>query len=55
MTAGLKVIGGKVGDHGKLGAFISKVKKGSIADTVGHLRPGVLLFLCLNYIKYFNQ
>ncbi|XP_070209321.1 regulating synaptic membrane exocytosis protein 2-like isoform X2 [Littorina saxatilis] len=37
---GLKVVGGKVGDHGKLGAFISKVKKGSIADTVGHLRPG---------------
>ncbi|KAL8572844.1 hypothetical protein ACOMHN_011093 [Nucella lapillus] len=37
---GLKVVGGKVGDHGKLGAFISKVKKGSIADTVGHIRPG---------------
>ncbi|KAK7480085.1 hypothetical protein BaRGS_00028645 [Batillaria attramentaria] len=37
---GLKVIGGKKGDSGKLGAFITKVKKGSIADTVGHLRPG---------------
>ncbi|BFZ11469.1 hypothetical protein BsWGS_14508 [Bradybaena similaris] len=37
---GLKVIGGKVSDTGQLGAFISKVKKGSIADTVGHLRPG---------------
>ncbi|KAI8764624.1 regulating synaptic membrane exocytosis protein 2 isoform X3, partial [Biomphalaria glabrata] len=37
---GLKVIGGKVSETGKLGAFITKVKKGSIADTVGHLRPG---------------
>ena len=27
-------------DRGYLGAFITKVKKGSIADTVGHLRPG---------------
>ena len=27
-------------DSGKLGAFITKVKKGSMADTVGHLRPG---------------
>lgn len=41
-VAGLKVIGGKVSDTGQLGAFISKVKKGSIADTVGHLRPGEL-------------
>ncbi|XP_025090828.1 regulating synaptic membrane exocytosis protein 2-like isoform X2 [Pomacea canaliculata] len=37
---GLKVIGGTIGETGKLGAFITKVKKGSIADTVGHLRPG---------------
>ncbi|XP_067665964.1 regulating synaptic membrane exocytosis protein 2-like isoform X6 [Haliotis asinina] len=37
---GLKVIGGKLSEKGKLGAFIAKVKKGSIADTVGHLRPG---------------
>ncbi|RUS73733.1 hypothetical protein EGW08_018513, partial [Elysia chlorotica] len=37
---GLKVIGGTASDTGKLGAFITKVKKGSIADTVGHLRPG---------------
>ncbi|GFN91093.1 regulating synaptic membrane exocytosis protein 2 [Plakobranchus ocellatus] len=36
---GLKVIGGTASDTGKLGAFITKVKKGSIADTVGHLRP----------------
>ncbi|XP_070533508.1 regulating synaptic membrane exocytosis protein 2-like isoform X5 [Ptychodera flava] len=37
---GLKVVGGKMTDHGKLSAFITKVKKGSIADTVGHLRAG---------------
>ena len=38
--SGLKVIGGKMTEQGYLGAFITKVKKGSIADTVGHLRPG---------------
>ena len=27
-------------ESGYLGAFITKVKKGSIADTVGHLRAG---------------
>lgn len=37
---GLKVVGGKILESGKLGALIEKVKKGSIADTVGHLRPG---------------
>ncbi|KAK7081548.1 Rab GTPase binding, partial [Halocaridina rubra] len=37
---GLKVGGGKILDSGKIGALIEKVKKGSIADTVGHLRPG---------------
>ena len=37
---GLKVIGGKMKEAGRLGAFISKVKRGSIADTVGHLRAG---------------
>ncbi|XP_030409543.1 regulating synaptic membrane exocytosis protein 2 isoform X36 [Gopherus evgoodei] len=37
---GLKVIGGKMTETGRLCAFITKVKKGSLADTVGHLRPG---------------
>ncbi|CAG0894275.1 unnamed protein product [Darwinula stevensoni] len=37
---GLKVVGGKILENGKLGAIIEKVKKGSIADTVGHLKPG---------------
>uniref|UniRef100_A0A8C2A5G1 Regulating synaptic membrane exocytosis 1a n=1 Tax=Cyprinus carpio TaxID=7962 RepID=A0A8C2A5G1_CYPCA len=37
---GLKVVGGKITETGRLGAFITKVKKGSIADVVGHLRAG---------------
>ncbi|XP_073186451.1 regulating synaptic membrane exocytosis protein 2 isoform X10 [Lepidochelys kempii] len=37
---GLKVVGGKMTETGRLCAFITKVKKGSLADTVGHLRPG---------------
>lgn len=31
-------------ETGRLGAFITKVKKGSLADVVGHLRAGVNLF-----------
>ncbi|XP_023183707.1 regulating synaptic membrane exocytosis protein 1 isoform X6 [Xiphophorus maculatus] len=37
---GLKVVGGRVTESGRLGAFITKVKKGSLADVVGHLRAG---------------
>uniref|UniRef100_A0A1A8VCK3 Regulating synaptic membrane exocytosis 1 n=2 Tax=Nothobranchius furzeri TaxID=105023 RepID=A0A1A8VCK3_NOTFU len=37
---GLKVVGGKMTHTGRLGAFITKVKKGSLADVVGHLRAG---------------
>uniref|UniRef100_A0A8C8A1X6 Regulating synaptic membrane exocytosis 1 n=1 Tax=Oryzias sinensis TaxID=183150 RepID=A0A8C8A1X6_9TELE len=37
---GLKVVGGKMTHSGRLGAFITKVKKGSLADVVGHLRAG---------------
>ncbi|XP_075867483.1 regulating synaptic membrane exocytosis protein 2 isoform X1 [Nelusetta ayraudi] len=37
---GLKVVGGKMTEAGRLCAFITKVKRGSLADTVGHLRPG---------------
>ncbi|XP_052401627.1 regulating synaptic membrane exocytosis protein 1 isoform X2 [Carassius gibelio] len=37
---GLKVVGGKMTEAGRLGAFITKVKKGSLADIVGHLRAG---------------
>ncbi|XP_077447409.1 regulating synaptic membrane exocytosis protein 2-like [Stigmatopora argus] len=37
---GLKVVGGKMTDSGDLCAFITKVKQGSLADIVGHLRAG---------------
>ena len=37
---GLKVVGGKLLPNKRYGAVIEKVKKGSIADTVGNLLPG---------------
>jgi len=37
---GLKVVGGKRTESGRLGAFVIKVKKGSVADTTGHLKRG---------------
>lgn len=37
---GLKVVGGKILEHGGRGAIIEKVKKGSLADVEGQLRPG---------------
>ena len=37
---GLKVVGGKTLQNNRCGAVIEKVKKGSIADTIGHLLPG---------------
>ena len=40
---GLKIVGGKTLENGKLGAIVEKVKRGSIADSVGHLRPGTSL------------
>lgn len=48
---GLKVVGGKILENGLRGAFIEKVKKGSIADVEGQLRPGkfypfALIFVC---------
>ena len=51
---GLKVVGGRITDCGRLGAIIDKVKKGSIADTIGRLRPGKLIAIELNWIEYFN-
>lgn len=37
---GLKVVGGRILENGMKGAVIEKVKKGSIADLEGQLRPG---------------
>lgn len=39
---GLKIIGGQVLSNGRIGAIIEKVKRGSIADQEGHIRPGNL-------------
>ena len=39
---GLKVEGDRLLETGHRGALIEKVKKGSIADVEGQLRPGVL-------------
>lgn len=40
-------------DLGRLGAFITKVKKGSLADVVGHLRAGkVPLLISKSYVLY---
>lgn len=41
-SCSLQVVGGKMTEAGRLCAFITKVKRGSLADTVGHLRPGEL-------------
>lgn len=37
---GLKVVGGCILENGTRGALIEKVKKGSLADIEGQLRPG---------------
>lgn len=48
---GLKVVGGKILDHGGRGAIIEKVKKGSIADIEGQLRAGETY--TPSYLLYF--
>lgn len=37
---GLKLVGGKISESGQKCAIIERVKKGSIADIQGQLRPG---------------
>lgn len=37
---GLKIEGGKATASGRIGAFIVRVKPGSVADVIGGLRPG---------------
>lgn len=41
-------------ESGRLCAFITKVKKGSLADTVGHLRPGMREIL-VEFCKWKGQ
>ena len=51
----IQVVGGKMTDLGRLGAFITKVKKGSLADVVGHLRAGnVSLFHITNLFSLYK-
>ena len=40
---GLKIVGGKTLSSSRKGAVIEKVKRGSIADQEGHLKPGKTL------------
>lgn len=55
---GLKVVGGKRVDNGRLAAIVEKVKRGSVADTIGHLRPGKnffsisLFFFLFSFIQF---
>lgn len=52
-----QVVGGKMTESGRLCAFITKVKKGSLADTVGHLRPGKsrrLLITSITQLSYWT-
>jgi len=37
---------------GRLGAFITKVKKGSLADVVGHLRAGKSISCIPNTLSF---
>lgn len=37
-------------ESGRLCAFITKVRKGSLADTVGHLRPGIKTSTCIYFV-----
>lgn len=54
-SLGLKVVGGRPTLTGRLGAFITRVKRGSIADIVGHLKPGIPKKLfSLSTEQYFN-
>lgn len=50
---GLKVVGGKLLESGARGALIEKVKKGSIADLEGQLRPGGFYLSSLLYPVFF--
>lgn len=51
---GLKVIGGQPLEGSRRSAIIEKVKKGSIADIEGQLRPGIsLLFSYFFFIKVY--
>ncbi|VDM54516.1 unnamed protein product [Angiostrongylus costaricensis] len=54
---GLKVVGGRRSDNGRLGAFITRVKPGSVADTIGRLKAGqnfTFYFILLHCIDFLT-
>ena len=54
-SSGLKIVGGRLTEKGTYAAYITKVKKGSIADTAGHLRPGKLTINILKFFSFCSQ
>lgn len=42
---GVKVVGGRNPSTGRFGAFVSRIRPGSVADTVGQLRAGLRAFI----------
>ena len=48
-------MGGRITESGRLGAFITKVKKGSLADVVGHLRAGRQNQLIYRYMLIYKH
>lgn len=49
---GLKIVGGQLLVNGRHGAIIEKVKRGSIADQEGHIKPGNVCSFC--FIVFVN-
>ncbi len=52
LFTGLKIVGGQALASGYVGAFITYVKPGSLADVVGQLKAGECY--CLRYNKVLN-
>jgi len=52
---GLKIVGGKtLSSPTRKGAIIEKVKRGSIADQEGHLKPGKVLLMIMIIMIFEN-
>lgn len=42
---GLKLVGGRLSASGRRGAFVERVKQGSIAEQEGHIQPGKFAYV----------
>jgi regulating synaptic membrane exocytosis protein 2 len=55
----IQVVGGRRTHAGRLGAFVTRVKRGSVADTIGRLRPGLCILFydiyCFLILKTKNK